>query len=145
MKRMLTLVAIVAVVGVVATSGSAKPAKRSGPLHVTKQCTDPPYDGTVGSFCTITSSNIPAIEPGMRVVYLAAPDFGAGVLDADIAVGSGQGTALGHVVLDLSTASGRISLVTGTGKFRHLEARATVSVDDEGIWHWDGTYRFDDD
>ncbi len=47
--------------------------------------------GTVGSFCTITSSNVAAIEPGMNVVYLApaSPD----VLDSDLVLSSGNGGA----------------------------------------------------
>jgi hypothetical protein len=141
-KRTLALVLAIAAAGVVATGGSATSTERSGALHVTKQCSDPPYDGTVGSFCTITSSNIPAIEPGMRVVYLATP--GSGVLDSDLALGFGQGSALGHVVLDLTKTppSGRITFSAGTGKFSRFRADAAVSVDGAGVWHWDGRYRF---
>jgi hypothetical protein len=141
MKRILALVLIVAAAGVVATAGSAKPAKRSGALHVTKECSE--YDFAVGDFCTIVSSNIPAITPGMKVVYLAAPV--PGLLDADLALGSGSGTALGDVVLNTNTGTGRIRFSVGTGRFRGFTARAAVSVDGAGIWHWDGTYRFRDD
>jgi hypothetical protein len=145
MKRMLALVLVVAAAAIVATAGSAGSTKRGAPLHVTKECSE--YNGTVGSFCTITSSNIRAITPGMKVVYLAAP--GDGVLDSDIALGSGHGTALGHVVLDVSTASGRVRFSVGTGRFRGFRADAVVSVDASGVWHWDGTYssagRDDDD
>ena len=136
MNRTLTLVFAVVAAGIVATGGSATP--RSGALHVTKECSE--YNGKVGSFCTITSSNIPAVEPGMKVVYLAAPDDGK--LDADMALGSGHGTALGHVVLDLSTASGRVTLSIGTGRFSQFRAHAVVSLDEDGVWHWDGRYRF---
>jgi hypothetical protein len=143
-KRSLGLVLAIAAGGIVATAGSATPRALSGALHVTKECSE--YNGTVGSFCTITSSNVPGIEPGMKVVYLAALDNG--VLDSDLALGFGQGSALGHVVLDLSTASGRVRFSAGTGKFRDFRARAVVSRDEAGVWHWDGRYRFgrsDDD
>ena len=40
---------------------------RSGDLHVTKNCSQ--NTGQPGSFCTITSSNVKAIEVGSRVVY----------------------------------------------------------------------------
>ena len=53
---------------------------RSGDLHVTKNCTE--NTGQPGSFCTITSSNVKAIEVGSRIVYLKAA--GATVLDSDI-------------------------------------------------------------
>jgi hypothetical protein len=143
-KRTLALVLAIAAGGIVATGSSAKPTARSGALHVTKECSE--YNGTVGSFCTITSSNVPAIEPGMKVVYLAALD--GGVLDSDLALGFGHGTALGHVVLDLSTASGRVRFSVGTGKFSRFRADVVVSRDEAGVWHWDGRYRFgrsDDD
>ena len=102
--------------------------QRSGALHVTKECSE--YNGTVGSFCTITSSNISAIKRGMRVVYLQTP--GDGVLDSDIVLSSGHGpAAFGHVVLDLSTAQGRVTISGGNAKFRGFQADVVVSVDRE--------------
>jgi hypothetical protein len=132
------LAVCITAVSAFAVSSKGGNSPRRGALHITKECSQ--YNGTVGSFCTITSSNIPAITPGMKVVYLTTP--GGGVLDSDIALGSGHGTALGDVVLDISTASGRVSFSVGTGRFRHFRAEAAVSVDQAGVWHWDGTYRF---
>ena len=137
MKRILVLVLAVTAFGIVATADSATATKRSRALHVTKECGD--YHGQVGEFCTITSSNISVIEPGMRVFYFAVP--GDGVLDSDIALSSGHGgAAVGHVVLDLATGQGRVTLSGGTGRFRGFRAKVRVSVDTDGVWHWDGTY-----
>jgi hypothetical protein len=139
MKRTFALVSALAAVGIAATAGSAMDAKRGGALHVTKECSQ--YNGSVGSFCTITSSNIGAIEPGMKVVYLAEP--GNSVLDADIVLSFGQGdAALGHVLLDLGRAKGRVSFSGGSGRFAGFRAHAHVSVDSTGQWHWDGAYSF---
>jgi hypothetical protein len=141
MKRMLGVILVIVLVGAFAVTSSAEntgSSRRSGELHVTKKCSE--YDGTVGAFCTITSSNIPVIKPGMKVVYLAVP--GEGVLDTDIALGSGHGTALGHVKLDLTTATGPVRFSVGTGRFRHFRALADVTVDEDGVWHWDGRYSF---
>jgi hypothetical protein len=147
MKRALILLSAIAVAGAVVPAQSTSAAQRSpalaggrsGALHVTKECSE--YDGTVGSFCTIQSSNVRAIKPGMKVVYLAAlpPN---GVLDSDVVVSSGHGgAALGHVVLDLSTSQGRVRLTVGTGRFARFHARAHVSFEPAtGLWHWDGTY-----
>lgn len=150
MKRMLGLILALTLAGVFAVATQARTEDRSprrGALHVTKECIGPPaYEGKVGQFCTITSSNIRAIQPGMKVVYLAP--LANGVLDSDLALGSGDGTALGHVVLDASTGSGRITFSVGTGRFSGFRADAVVSVDDQGVWHWDGRYSFgrsDDD
>jgi hypothetical protein len=139
MKRTLALVLAVAAAGIVVTAGSATATKRSGALHVTKECSQ--YNGSVGSYCTITSSNIPAIEPGMKVVYLAAP--ANGVLSSNIVLSSGQGgAAFGRVVLGFRSAMGLVSLSAGTGRFAGFHAHAVVSLDSKGVWHWDGTYSF---
>jgi hypothetical protein len=139
MKRAFALVSAIAAAGIVATAGSSGNPERGRALHVTKECSE--YNGRVGEFCTIISSNVRAIEPGMKVVYLAVPDNG--VLDSDIALSSGHGgAAVGHVVLDLGTARGRVTFSVGTGRFAGFKARADVSVDSSGVWHWDGTYRF---
>lgn len=142
MKRNIVLLLSVAVAaaGVVATSvAAAQPSARGGALHVTKECSQ--YDGTVGSFCTITSSNINAIRPGMRAVYLGALDNGK--LDADLVLSAEHGSAAsGHVVLDLAAAHGRVTFDGGTGKFAGFDADVVVSLDAHGVWHWDGTYSF---
>ena len=140
MRRILALISSVIAAAVLATAGTAMQAKpRSGPLHVTKECSE--YNGSAGSFCTITSSNIKAIKPGMRVVY--RQPLGDGVLDSDIVLSSRRGpAAFGHVVLDLATARGRVTFSGGTGKFRGFRADVAVSVDPSGVWHWNGTYSF---
>src|SRR6266480_7112598 len=42
-------------------------SRRSGALHVTKECSQ--YTRLAGGFCTITSSNLKAIKVGTRVIY----------------------------------------------------------------------------
>jgi hypothetical protein len=121
---------------------------RSGDLHVTKECSR--YQGQAGQFCTITSSNIPWIKAGMKVVYTDAADFGAMTLDTDIVLTRGEDSAAkGHVKLDLSTAVGTITLDGGNGAFKTFHASAAVTVTNRGkpneLWHWDGTYRFGSD
>jgi hypothetical protein len=140
MKRTLVLVAAVASVAVAATANAAlRPLSPSKALHVTKECSG--YHGAAGEFCTIVSSNIPAIEPGIKVVYLSP--LVNGVLDSDIVLSAGRsGTAYGHVVLDLATNRGRVTLSGGTGKFTQFRADVDVSFDMQtGLWHWDGSYR----
>jgi hypothetical protein len=140
MKRSFILLVAAAAVGVVAAVGSAQATPRSGALHVTKECSQ--YDGRAGSFCTITSSNIPQIKPGMRVVYFQA--FGQNGLNSDLVLSRGQGSAaFGHVVLNATTS--RITFSGGTGAFAGFHADAVVSVvsvDGADVWHWDGTYSF---
>ena len=140
MKRSFILLVAVIAAGVVAAVGSARATPRSGALHVTKECSQ--YDGQAGSFCTITSSNIPQIKPGMRVVYFQA--FGQNGLNSDLVLSRGHGSAaFGHVVLNATTS--RITFSGGTGAFAGFHADAVVSVvsvDGADVWHWDGTYSF---
>jgi hypothetical protein len=140
MKRTFTLVLAIAAAGMVATASSATP--RSGTLQVTKECSQ--YTGQAGSFCMITSSNINAIKPGSRVVYGSAADFNLGVLDSDLAIDApGNNTAFGHVVLDLATFTGVVTLSGGTGRFAHFHAGPlAVACPSFPECSWDGPYRF---
>jgi hypothetical protein len=112
---------------------------RSGELHVTKEC--PEYKGGAGEHCTIVSANLDEIRAGSQVVYATAVVDGK--LDSDISLECGGGTAAaGHVVLDLATATGRITFSGGTGSLAGFTASADVSADAGGMWHWEGTYSF---
>jgi hypothetical protein len=117
---------------------------RAGALHVTKECSQ--YQGQAGQFCTLTSSNIPWIRAGMRVVYADPANFNTLTLDTDVALSAGHGsTADGHVTLNTATALGTVTFDGGTGVFAKFHASASVTVDGDGVWHWDGTYSFDSD
>jgi hypothetical protein len=141
MNRTLSFVLVLAAAAVVATAGSAGSNTRSGALHVTKECSQ--YTGQAGSFCTITSSNLRAIDAGSKVYYAQAAD--AAGLDGDLVVVAGPGSAaFGHVTLSWATLSGAIAFSGGTGRFKHFEAHVAVTYDASADrWHWDGTYSFD--
>ena len=136
-KKVLAIATVTAAAGVVASVGLAEAAPRSGALHVTKECSE--YNRLAGGFCTITSSNIPQIKPGMRVVYLQP--LGPNGLDSDIVLSRGHGSAAyGHVVLNATTR--RVTISGGRGAFVGFQADVAVSVDAAGVWYWDGTYSF---
>ena len=121
---------------------SASP--RSGDLHVTKECSE--YTGLADEFCTITSSNVKAIEVGSKVVY--AQVIGTTSLDSDVVLdtpGPGNNQAFGHCTVDLATGLGLCTFSGGTGKFTGFSATAHVSpptTEDPVNWHWEGTYSF---
>jgi hypothetical protein len=117
---------------------------RSGALHVTKECSQ--YTRLAGGFCTITSSNLKDIEVGTRVIYAVAS--GATVLNSDVVLdppGPGNNVAFGHVVLDLASGQGVVTISGGTGKFTGLHASVVVSRLIRPNWAWDGTYSFRDE
>ena len=129
-----------------ATAGSrtAVSFPRSGDLHVTKECSA--YVGNAGDFCTITSSNVPEIEVGSRVVYTQAADFSAPVFESDVVLyvpGPGNNTAFGHCQVSNTTGNGLCTFSGGTGKFTHFRGTAIVSYLGGPDYGWDGTYSFE--
>jgi hypothetical protein len=123
-------------------AGDDDEGQRHG-LHVTKECSK--YTGAAGSFCTITSSNVPQIHAGSTVFYDQAAGIPAGVLDSNVVLDAGKGNrAVGRCTLDLSTFSGLCTFSDGTGQFAGFNARVNVTLDTKtGLFHWDGTYAFD--
>jgi len=124
-----------------AVSPSLSASPRSGDLRVTKECSG--YTGGAGSFCTITSSNVKAIEVDSKILYLQpdqlfTPSGSDVVLDPP---GPGNNTAFGNCSLDL----GVCTFSGGTGKFTSFSANVLVSPpteEDPVNWSWDGTYSF---
>lgn len=124
-----------------AASVSASSEKK-GDLHVTKECLA--YFGAAGEFCTITSSNLAAIEVGSKVFYDLAAGIPTGLLDSDVVLDAGTGNrAVGHCTVDFGTGLGLCTFSDGTGQFTGFHARVDVSPPTDGVnWHWDGTYSF---
>jgi hypothetical protein len=139
MRRIFGLILVVTLAGALAVASQARTTaspSRSGALHVTKDCGQ--YSGEPGGYCTILTSNLPAIAPDSKVFYFEAA--AGGQLDSDLALYASPGNvALGHVVLSLGTRTGVITFRGGTGDFRGFRAQADVTFS-EGVWHWDGTY-----
>ena len=116
---------------------------RSGELHVTKDCSS--YAGQPGDSCTITSSNLDAIEVHSTVIYAQAADFATLTLDSDVVLnppGPGNNLAFGHCHLNLATGVGLCTFSGGTGKFTWFDARVVVTFLGKPNWAWNGTYSF---
>jgi hypothetical protein len=127
----------------VSASALAASSPRAGDLYVTKECSQ--NAGLPGQFCTITSSNVGAIEVGSRVIYLTAR--GPAGLDSDVILeppGPGNNRAFGHCTLIAPVRQCTFS--GGTGKFTHFQATVAVSLPLGGPggpnFSWTGTYSF---
>lgn len=120
-------------------SPSSAAAPRSGALLVTKECSG--YTGEAGSFCTITASNVKAIEVDSTILYLQpatlfTPAGSDVVLDVP---GPGNNQAFGHC----SLATGVCTFSGGTGKFTKFQASVAVSSNEDfSLWYWNGTFSF---
>jgi hypothetical protein len=151
MKKSIVLTAVLVAVAGLSVGGAASairgtsaPANRDhGGLHVIKECSE--YTGAVGSFCTITSSNVRGIKVGSKVFYFQAA--GATSLDSDVALYTGpKNLAAGHCALNFATSAGVCTFSGGTGTLDGFRARVDVTQDkkDPAVWHWEGTYSLDD-
>ena len=134
---------LVVVTSVLAVTASAQSGSRSDhrnrPFHLTKECSE--FSGGIGSYCTVTSSNVAAITVGTRIFYAQAA--GSSSLDSDIILYAGPGkTATGHCELDFASGIGQCTLSGGTRTLDGIRARVDVSHLGGPNWAWDGTYRF---
>jgi hypothetical protein len=144
-RALLVAASLVVAASVLSVAASAQPGSRANhgarPFHLTKNCLG--YEGQIGGYCTVTSSNLPAIGVGARIFYMQAA--GQASLDSDIVLYAGSGnTATGHCALDFATGLGLCTLSGGTGTLDRLHARVDVSHLGGYDWAWDGTYRFNE-
>ncbi|HEV7367357.1 MAG TPA: hypothetical protein VGN76_16040 [Gemmatimonadales bacterium] len=122
---------------------SSEHSRRSGPLHVEKECST--YHGRAGDFCTIMFSSLKEIKVGSRVIYARAVI--GNLLDTDVRLvppGRDKNIALGHCTVDLSKIDGTTGCVFsgGTGKFKSFHASVRLTVLPNGLLAWNGTYSF---
>jgi hypothetical protein len=153
-RKLLNAAAAIASVALIACSDTTAPRQfapgvaesaRSGLLHIEKNCMG--YGGGAGDSCTITASNVKAIEDS-RIIYASAA-VGAS-LNTDVILdppGPGNNTASGHCVINLApvppgTRVGACTLSGGTGKFTHLHASVNVTYIGGPNYAWDGQYSF---
>ncbi|MFY9562140.1 MAG: hypothetical protein WAQ52_18045 [Terriglobales bacterium] len=124
-----------------ATSVSASDV-RSGKIHVIKDCSG--KTGEPGSFCVVTSSNLPEIVVGSKVFYFQSPIASTGLQDSNVVLDAGDANrAVGHCTLDLSTRIALCTFSEGTGTFIGFHARIDGSPGTDATnYHWDGTYHF---
>jgi hypothetical protein len=139
------LVVAASVVAVTAPAQSgARANHRTRPFHLTKECPTSQYQGQIGGYCTVLTSNVAAITVGTKIFYAQAA--GPTSLDSDIILYAGAGnTATGHCALDFAAGLGQCSLSGGTGTLDGIRAQVDVSYRGGVNWAWDGTYRFGED
>ena len=153
--RLLAATALVASVAITACSDTTGPKQvatgdvslaRSGTLHIEKDCSA--YQGLHDQTCTITSSNLKAIESQTSIVYLS--DAAYPFLDTDVVLdlpGPGNNQAFGHCSITLAPVSpgtrvGGCTISGGTGRFTHLHASVDVTYLGGPNYGWDGPYSF---
>ena len=145
-KSLLGLVAGAVLLVVLGFSGSAASSTNQAlrgtkAFHGTKDCSG--FTGLVGAYCTFRSSNVKAVKVGSKIFYFQVA--GKTALDSDIVIYVGPGTvATGHCLLRFATGVGLCTISDGTGTLAGFHARVRVTANSSipKLWHWDGTYGF---
>lgn len=138
-RKLLAIAGTILALAVIIPSASAGTALQ--PLHIEKECSH--YTGAVPSFCTITSSNLAEIPAGTKVFYwgpvIADPNF----LSSKVVARAGQGNkATGWCAVIQDPYHGVCTFFRGTGTLSGIRASVDVTLDADGVFHWDGTYLF---
>ena len=132
-----TIVALTAALTVFVPSALASTTHT---LTIVKNCSGT-MTGKVGEYCTIMSSNVPAIPKGSKVVY-SGPVVSSSVFLSSTAIikASPGNTATGYCMVDLRTGVGMCTFWKGTGKLAGFHAVIHGSYESATAYHWDGFY-----
>ena len=135
---------LVALATILALTGLAASVTASTPhtLTIVKDCTVG-FTGKVGSYCTITESNVAQIPAGSRVSYYG-PVLSSSVFVSSTAVISNgaANTASGYCQVDLRSGVGFCTFWKGTGTLTGFHAVINGSAESAPRYHWDGRYYF---
>lgn len=145
MTPMATLVIAAGFVALTLSPATAKAgeSKRSGQLHLTKDCTvAPAYSGAAGDQCTIVASDYTQIPAyASRIFYDQAAGTPAGLLDSNVVLDAGsENRAVGRCTLDFGTLLGLCTFSDGTGSFKGFQARLDVKCTSSFVCSMDGTF-----
>jgi hypothetical protein len=132
-----TIVALTAALTVFVPSALASTTHT---LTIVKNCSGT-MTGKVGEYCTITSSNVPAIPKGTKVVYTGPVVSSSVFLSSNVTIkASASSTATGYCMVDLHTGVGMCTFWKGTGKLTGFHAVIHGSSESATAYHWDGFY-----
>jgi hypothetical protein len=141
-RKLLAVAGTIVVLAVVIPLTSASASTALQPIHITKECSG--FTGSAGSFCTITGSDLSAIPVGTKVYYrgpvISDPNF---LSSRVVAKGRHGSRAYGYCSAIYSPYHGVCTFWRGTGSLKGFHASVDVTLDDSGVFHWDGTYLFD--
>jgi hypothetical protein len=137
---------LLAVAGTIVALGAIVPAASAGtaltPIHITKECSE--FSGEIPSFCTITGSDLAAIPVGTKVMYWGPVVSDPNFLSSKAVLRAGHGNrAFGYCQTISDPYHGTCTFWRGKGTLKGFHASVDVTLDADGVFHWDGTYLFD--
>jgi hypothetical protein len=109
-------------------------------LAIVKDCSGT-MTGKVGEYCTVTSSNVPAIPKGTKVVYSGPVISSSVFLSSNVTIKANSvNTATGYCMVDLRSGVGMCTFWKGTGTLAGFHAVIHGSYGSATAYHWDGFY-----
>ena len=142
MRRAMPVFGAILTLGLLAPTVAANSSPL--PLHQTKDCGS--FTGVAPTYCTLKTSNVDAIPVGSKIWYLGPVLSNSHFVSSNVVLDSGGGnTATGYCIFIGKTSTGLCTFWGGTGTLAGYTAMIDVTIDDTGLWHWDGTYFFSDD
>jgi hypothetical protein len=142
MKRLRQLAVLPTILNIAAFAAPAVAAEaaKMQPFSLSQNCDE--WTSGVPSFCTVTESNVPALKKGTRVLYYVPVNNKIEFSSNNVVLDDGAGnTALGNCIVDYDASKGMCAFYAGNGSLLSFTAIAEVSVDDNQVWHWNGSYR----
>jgi hypothetical protein len=99
--------------------------------------------------CTVESSNLDAIPAGTHITYTYNGDGSDGLAFPTILVENGTATGVCDWNQPAGTVLAKCTFGAGTGSLARFHLAVDVTVvgdanDPASVWHWDGTYGFND-
>jgi hypothetical protein len=132
-----------------AADGPEMATKESKTLTVTKECATATLQPGELDYCTVTASNVRALR-GAKIRYFGPGFFSPNhqFLDSWVVIESeqgGGGTAFGHcLVRGVPNVLGACQFTGGSGSLRGFQADVTVTVVNDNVWQWHGTFSRND-
>src|SRR5579884_758675 len=126
----LALLTISLITGTVPASAEDR---RTGEIHIVKDCSPDKFSGTPGStYCEIVSSNLPQLPAGAKIYYdeiTGGPNAGAsGFLDSNVFVFISESQwAVGRCTVPNDNNPGLCTLSDGAGPLAGIKARIVVT------------------
>jgi hypothetical protein len=114
-------------------------ALKTQPFSLSQNCDE--WTSGVGSFCTVIESNVAALKKGTKVLYYGPVNDRLAFSSNNVVLDDGAGnTAIAYCIVDYDASKGMCAFYGGNGSLLSFSAIAQVSVDDNQVWHWNGSY-----
>jgi hypothetical protein len=139
MRRLLAALPAILGAAPFAVPAVAGDAPKMQPFSLSQNCDE--WTSGAGSFCTVIESNVAALKKGTKILYYGPVNNNNSFSSNNVVLDDGaDNTAIGNCIVDYDAAKGMCAFYGGNGSLLSFTAIAQVSLDDDQVWHWNGSY-----